>query len=277
MMDADAKTPGPASPLPTVVAPGCDSAHPTRIGGEIYGYPDRRAVNALVAVDAKADGVQVDRHGRRRDDPRGDFCGGYSWCIRLNPDVGPEGATDPAAVREWGTGDDGCVSAKIDEVFIEVYPQVKDESGGFHTDFTRYGAASHYRQPITPGRDNRVLLRLPVRYELGGNTGYVNGYVTYRGGPVPDPERNLVIRAFTLGRGPECGVEGFAASAERLQQSRSGTATYYRTPPLAAGRCGAASQRYSIQVTCKLLPGPNRQVKHVDVAKGSRKRIDFAF
>jgi hypothetical protein len=276
-MEANARTVGAASPLTTTLAPGCDGAHPTRISGEIHGYPDGRAVNALIGVDAHAGGVQVDRHGRRRGDPRAEFCGGYSWCVRVNPDLGPEGSSDPGAVREWGTGEDACCAALVDEVFIEVYPQARDDAGGFHTDFARYGAACHYYQPIRPGRRNRVLLRLPVRFEQGGNTGYVNGYVTYRGGPVPDPERNLRIRAFSLGRGPECGVEGFAASAERLEPSRSGTATYYRTPPLAAGRCGAASQRYSIQVTCKLPPRPNRQVRHVDVAKGSRIRVDFAF
>jgi hypothetical protein len=263
---------GSVPPLAVAIALGCDSAHPTRIGGEIYGYSDRRAVNALIGVDAHAGGVKVDRDGGPLSQRS------YSWVIRVNPDVGPEGTTDPAAVRAWGTGDDGCCSAAIDEVFIEVYPQATDESGRHRTDFTRYGAAAHYRQPIQPGRNNRVLLRLPVRYEQGGNTGYVNGYVTYRGGPVPDPlGDNLVIRAWSHGRGPECGIEGFAASAEQLAQGRAGTATYYRTPPLAAGRCGAPSQRYSIQVTCRLLPGSNRQTKLVDVAKGSGKRIDFAF
>jgi hypothetical protein len=276
-MNANAKTAASRAALPMAVAAGCDGAHPTRLGGEIYGHPDRRAVNALIGVDAHADGVQVDRHGRRRGDPRAEFCGGYSWCVRVNPDVGPEGTEDPAAVRVWGTGEDGCCSAAIDEVFIEVYPQVQYEPGSFRTNFTRYGEASHYRQPIRPGRDNRVLLRLPLRYELGGNTGYVSGYVTFQGRPVRDPERNLVIRAFSLGSGPECGIEGFAASAERLQPGSSGTATYYRTPPLAAGRCGQASQRYSIQVTCKLAPEPNRQVRHVDVVKSRGKRVDFAF
>jgi hypothetical protein len=37
---------------------------PTRISGELYGYPDRRALAALVGIDAHADAVQVDRHGR---------------------------------------------------------------------------------------------------------------------------------------------------------------------------------------------------------------------
>src|SRR5262249_4351978 len=83
--------------------------------------------------------------------------------------------------------------------------------------------------PTAMCADNQVGLRLPLRDELGGNTGYVNGYITLDGGPVPDPASNLVIRAFTLGRGPECGVEGLAASAERLATSSSGLATYYRT------------------------------------------------
>jgi hypothetical protein len=261
---------GSMPPLPVPIAPGCDSAHPTRIGGEIYGYPDRRAVNALIGVEAKANGRPVDRHGNPL------LQQGYSWSIHVNQEVGPEGTTDSSAVRVWGTGDDGCVSAAIDEVFIEVYPRVLTPSG-LRTDFTRYGGASHYYQPIQPGRNNRVLLRLPVRHEQGGNTGYVNGYITCQGGPLPDPDRNLVIRAWSHGRGPECGIKGFAASAETLQLGGAGTATYYRTPPLAAGRCGAASQRYSIQVTCNLLPEPNRQTKRVNIAKGSRLRVDFAF
>lgn len=153
----------------------------------------------------------------------------------------------------------------IDQVFIEVYPQSRDESARFRTDFAHYGAASHYHQPIDPDRDNRVLLRLPLRFEQGGNTGDVNGYVTYRGRPVPDPERNLRIRAFSPGAGPDCGIEGFAASAEKLQQASAGTATYYRTPPLAAGRCGAASQRL-------LDPGPLLPATRTEPAGQARRR-----
>jgi hypothetical protein len=48
---------GPMSPLVPALAPGCDSARPTRIGGGIYSYPDNRAVNALIGVDAKDGGV----------------------------------------------------------------------------------------------------------------------------------------------------------------------------------------------------------------------------
>jgi hypothetical protein len=64
-MDAS-RTGGSASPLAAApaLAPGCDGAYPTRISGEPYGYPDRRALGALIGIDAHADAVQVDRHGR---------------------------------------------------------------------------------------------------------------------------------------------------------------------------------------------------------------------
>jgi hypothetical protein len=116
--------------------------------------------------------------------------------------------------------------------------------------------------------------------ELGGNTGYVNGYITANGGPVPNPTSpttGLRIRAFPLGSGPECGVKGFAASAEQLATSGSGTATFYRTPPLAGGRCGAATQAYSLQVDW-LQPNPDQcQVRHIDIADGRGIRVDFVF
>ena len=69
------------SPLVAALAPGCDSARPTRIGGaHSTAIRSTRAVNALIGVDAKDGGVQVDL-GRScpRSDPEADFSGGYSW------------------------------------------------------------------------------------------------------------------------------------------------------------------------------------------------------
>lgn len=259
------------APAARAAAAGCDAAHPTRIAGTIHGYPDNRALDALIGVDAvDAAGNHIDRDGLRRDQG-GHFCGGYGWCFTVNPTLGAEGSDDPAATRTWGDGAGGCASSLVTEVFIEVYPK----NAGGHTDFARYGEAAHYYQPITAGGDNQVGLRLPLRDELGGNTGYVNGYITLNGGAVPDPASNLVIRAFTLGRGPECGVEGFAASAEVLGTSSSGVATYYRTPPLAGGRCGAATQSYSLQVTCRCTGV--RQTRNIDIADGRGIRVDFGF
>jgi hypothetical protein len=261
---------GPMAPAALAVASGCDSAHPTRIGGGLHGYPDTRALNALIGVDAKnASGQKVNRDGTPISTP------GYSWVIHVNPELPPEGSSDPQIRRDWNDPVLQCVSAQVRQVFLEVYP--RRPPNGSATDWTRYGEAAHYRQPITSGADNQILLRLPVRDEQGGNTGYVNGYITANGGPVPDPVHNLRIRAFPLGSGPECGVEGFTASAEQLQTSSSGTATFYRTPPLAGGRCGAATQTYSLQVTW-LQPNPDqRQVRHVDIADGRGIRVDFVF
>jgi hypothetical protein len=261
---------GPMAPAALAVASGCDSAHPTRIGGGLHGYPDTRALNALIGVDAKnASGQKVNRDGTPISTP------GYSWVIHVNPELPPEGSSDPQIRRDWNDPVLQCVSAQVRQVFLEVYP--RRPPNGSATDWTRYGEAAHYRQPITSGADNQILLRLPVRDEQGGNTGYVNGYITANGGPVPDPVHNLRIRAFPLGSGPECGVEGFTASAEQLQPSSSGTATFYRTPPLAGGRCGAATQTYSLQVTW-LQPNPDqRQVRHVDIADGRGIRVDFVF
>jgi hypothetical protein len=259
---------GPMAPAALAVVPGCDSAHPTRIGGGLYGYPDTRALNALIGVDAKnKDGQKVNRDGTVITTK------GYSWVVRVNPELPPEGSSDPRLRRDWNDPVLQCVSANVREVFLEVYP--RRPPNGSVTDFTRYGEAAHYRQQITPGADNQILLRLPVRDEQGGNTGYVNGYITANGGPVADPTHNLRIRAFPLGSGPECGVEGFAASAEQLQTSSSGTATYYRTPPLAGGRCGAATQTYSLHVDW--LQHDQCQVRHVDIADGRGIRVDFVF
>jgi len=261
---------GPLAPAASAVVPGCDGAHPTRIGGGLYGYPDNRALNALIGVDAKnASGQKVNRDGTVITTP------GYSWVVHVNPQLPPEGSTDPGARRDWNDPVLQCVSSAVRQVFLEVYPREPPTGGA--TNLARYGEAAHYRQPITPNADNQIVLRLPVRDEQGGNTGYVNGYITANGGPVANPTSNLRIRAFPTGSGPQCGVEGFAASAEALGTSGSGTATYYRTPPLAGGRCGAATQEYSLQVTW-LQPNPDqRQKRLVNIADGRGIRVDFVF
>src|SRR4029453_1112012 len=200
---------GPMAPAAFAGVPGGDRGPPTRIGGPLKGYPDDRALNALIGVDAKnANGQKVNRDGAVIS------TGGYSWVVHVNPELPPQGSTDPGARRVWNDPVLQCVAANIAEVFLEVYPREPPTGGA--TNWTRYGEAAHYYQPITSNADNQILLRLPVRDEQGGNTGYVNGYITANGGPVPNPTANLRIRAFPLGHGPECGVEGFTASAEQL-------------------------------------------------------------
>jgi hypothetical protein len=246
------------------VAPGCTTAQPTRLGGQIAGYPDSRALDAIIGVETKdAAGNTIDPTGVVRPQ-------GYTYIQRVNPTL-PATGSESAGTKLWGGV---CVSAKIVEAYIEVYPKGPDGV----TDKARYGEASHYYQPITVGADNQVGLRLPLRDELGGDTGYVNGYLTH-GGHKIDPALITRVRAFTHGRGPECGVEGLAASADRLGYSASLDATYYRIDALAGGRCGAPTQTYTVYLDCACGAGGAviTQSRVIDVADGKGLRVDIAF
>ncbi len=265
-------TAGPLAPGAEAVAPGCDAAHPTFIGGPIHGYPDDRALNALIGVDqVNSAGTKVDPNGVPCGQPGSSCCGGYSWCDSVNPTLPPSGSTDPTLDRSWGR----CVSSATVQAFLEIYP--KNPSGT--TDKSRYGAAAHYYQPITVGGNNNAIdLRLPLTYEAGGgNTGYVNGYLTFGGHAIPT-QYITRVRAFTTGRGPECGVEGFSAAADQLAPSGSLDATYYRVAYLAGGRCGAASQRYSLYIDCTTFcgAGTRTQQRAIDIRQGAGIRVDIA-
>jgi hypothetical protein len=248
----------------------CPAGQPTFVGGQIDGWPDGRSVNALIGVDQfDAAGRKVDAFGVPCTAANSQCCGGYSWCDRVNPGISPDGSTDPTLDRSWGR----CVSGSVVQAFIEIYP--KNQSG--QTTKTRYGAAAHYYQPITRGGTHDIGLRLPVSHEAAdGNTGGVHGYLTYQGRAIP-AQHITRVRAFTHGRGPECGVEGFSAAADELGQSGSLDATWYEIGFLAAGRCGAQTQRYTIYVDC-LCGGVTRtQSRVVDVAKGRYPRVDIGF
>lgn len=256
--------PASAAVQGAAVAPGCTSARPTRLGGAIYGYPDNRALDAIIGVQT------VDASGKTVDLAGSAQASGYTYVQRVNPTL-PATGSDTGGGKTWGGV---CMSSVITEVFIELYPKAPDGT----TDKSRYGEAAHYYQPITPGADNQVLLRVPLRHELGGNTGYVNGYLTH-GGHRIDPSLITRVRAFTHGRGPECGVEGLAASADQLAYSGSLDATYYRIDALAGGRCGATSQEYTIYLDCRC--GPNgaviTQTRVVDIRDGAGARVDIVF
>jgi hypothetical protein len=260
-----AATASPLASAVTAIAPGCDTAHPTFVGGAIYGS-DGGSLNALIGVDhLDANDVKVNADGVP-------VTGAYSWTQGVNPSFPPQGNADQTGTRTWGR----CITAKVREIFVEIYP--KDPTGT--TNHTRYGGAAHYRQPVTVGGDNNgILLRLPVTFEAdGGNTGSVNGYITYRGHQVPTQYLTRV-RAFTTGSGPDCGIEGFKPAATALGPSGSMDATYYRISYLAGGRCGATSQRYSLYVDCTSFCGASTRTlqRYVDITKGTRPRVDFAF
>jgi hypothetical protein len=252
--------PGPAA----AAAPGCPSAKPTRLGGQIFGYPDNRFLDAIIGVETK------DRAGRTVNLDGTPHPQGYTYVQRVNPAL-PAAGSATRGTKNWGGV---CMSGKITEVFIELYP--KAPSG--ITDKSRYGEAAHYYQPITVGAGNQVGLRLPLRHELGGNTGYVNGYLTRNGHRI-NPSLITRVRAFTHGRGPQCGVEGLAASADKLGYSASRDATYYRIDALAGGRCGAPAQAYTVYIDCKCGPGGSviTRARDVNVANGSGIRADITF
>lgn len=255
---------------PSRAAAACPSGQPTFLGGPIQGYPDNRALNAMIGVDMKdSANRQIDVNGRLRGDADASFCGGYSWCERTNTTLSAAGSTDPALDRTWGR----CVTGNAVRAFIEVYPQ----SEQLRTSKIRYGAAAHYYQPITPRATNSVGLRLPATHEAaGGNTGGVHGYMTYQGHRVP-PENITVIRAFTHGRGPECGVEGFSAAADELWYSTSSDSTWYKIGYLAGGRCGAATQKYTLTWSCNCGGAKRTVSRHVDISQGRYHRVDVSF
>jgi hypothetical protein len=245
-------------------APGCTAGQPTRLGGPLRGYPDDRALDTVIGVQTVDDtGNTVDLNGNPR-------APGYTYIQWVNPTLPAEGS-DTTGTKAWGGV---CMSSKVTEVFVELYPRGPDGV----TDKSRYGEAAHYYQPIDVGADNQVVLRLPLRHELGGNTGYVNGYLTHNGHRI-DPALITRVRAFTHGRGPECGVEGLAASGDLLGYSQSLDATYYRIEAFAGGRCGATSQTYTVYIDCTC--GTNgaviTQSRTIDVVDGAGIRADLSF
>src|SRR5829696_4483476 len=86
----------PTTAAQAAVAPGCTTARPTFIGGQIYGYPDNRSLNALVGLDLT--------DGTRKVDLDGNAVVGvvYSAVDNINPGIPPEGSTDTTLERTWG-------------------------------------------------------------------------------------------------------------------------------------------------------------------------------
>jgi len=250
----------------------CGGARPTWIGGDIYGWPDRRALDAQIGVDHNdANGVKIDANGVACGAAGSTCCGGYSWCMNPNPTIDPEGSTDAALSRKWGR----CVSAKVKEAFFEIYP--KNAQG--KTDFARYGAAAHQHQSIVSGGDNNVTLRLPLIHQVdptNGNTGAVNGYITCNGKAVP-AEDVTRVRAWSTETGTDCGIQGFSASATAVGVGASGAATYYLVDYLAGGQCGAADQTYQLYMDVICGGVKKTQSKRASVARGARPRVDWAF
>ena len=296
--------------LSCLVAPGAATAAgpcppgQTALGGTLTGQGDGEPLNASVnveltdaatarAYDVFADG-RVDTVGR----PAGRR---YSVVDAVNP-LRTAATAAEHVDRSWGApGGPGALcfttNPRIAQAYVEVYPRRPLDADGDGTpersvtDRSRHGAAAHYRQPVPPGAATTgVALALPRNTRT--QTGSVAGSVTYRGRPVPVAAAGCgrpgsppcagitAVRAFPLAtRGPDCGVEGFSASADVLQALPGRTS--YAVHALAGGRCGAATQAYSIRITCAVACGA--AVRTVSPAQrpavraGAGTRADVSF
>lgn len=264
------------------VSPGCTAKQSTWIGGTLTGYPDNRALDAHIGVSVGYKDSAGRLHVVLPDgSPNPSTVGDYSWVEHLNPTVAATGTDDPAADRTWGM----CVWGGVTVWYAEVYPKAKcvactaEGIAGQRTDKSRYGSTAYYAGTASAGQTVNVALRAPVTWQAaGGPTGGLQGYITHAGKPVPasaltrSPGR---IRAFP-GAGAACGVEGYSAAADQLATSADGLRTYYRLDYLAGGRCGAASQAYSFQVSAVIGGVTRSYARQVSVTAGRWPRIDVA-
>ena len=254
------------------VASGCSASRPTSIGGAFTAYGGRFegwTVDAVVGMDF------LNSAGQRVNIDGGAPGAGYSIMTYLNRGMAEPGkATDGR--RHWGDPNVDrplCISSKITTVYLEVYPHnSKDQTSKIY-----FGGSSDQNRKIRVGQTNTYDLRLPTNYQYGGNTGNINGYVSYKGRPIS--ASNLVFRAWSHDAGTVCGVQGFSASAEQIHTSGDGKSTYYVIPNLAGGQCGQSSQLYREIVTCKNVCGASSVAKTVwvSVSKGKQPRQDIHF
>lgn len=259
---------GPAS-AEGPVAPGCDEAHPTALGGEATGS-DGYSINMLLGMDLKdAAGATVDVDGAPYTR------GGYGYIDNVNPYTSLNDSQVRTGNRRWGVNDSSaylCVARTVTQVFLEGYP--KDSSGV--TTKTRYGATSRYFVPLTAGAVNDFPMLLPLRGDLGGVTGNIVGSLTFQGAAV-DPSQITRMRAFSVDGGPGCGISGFSAHHDALARRADGTATDYLLGYLAGGRCGAPTQRYSVQADCTCGGVKVTRQGYAEVATAADVRLDLSF
>jgi hypothetical protein len=202
--------------------------------------------------------------------------GAYSATDTVNSRL-PATGTD-VGDRTWGAnGSQGllCVTSLAVYVFVEVYP--KNEDGV--TTKTRYGAANDQYRPLQPGRTNIFDMRLPVLHDFGGNTGDLNGYLTYNGHRID--LATITVRVWPNDHGAACGVQGFSANYDQIAYSTSRDATYYLVRGLAGGQCGASTQSYRVYFYCKDFCGQSGIRSsgpiNVNIGNGTRPALNYAF
>jgi len=271
------------------VAPGCTASQPTAIGGPIYGYGgdyDGWTVHVQVGIDlTNAAGIKINPDGSPVQNPTQ----GYSYNDYVNPDLAQPGQAT-GGDRTWGhryNTDYLCVSADAVEAFMEVYP--KDPGDTQPTDKTYFGEAADQHRALTIGATNTFLLRIPTQAAYNGNTGAINGYVTYNGHQIKPPpdhvlEEIIKPKVWPNDPGSACGVQGFSAGpvppVDDVSPSSTMDADYYVVGGLAGGQCGASTQSYRMIVHCLSVCGmPDNvvSVSSINVGNGTRPRVDISF
>jgi hypothetical protein len=224
-----------------------DPAYPQLVNfATIYGE-DGRAVNELIGI-SYVDGSGSALDGYVEQGATSGACGGYSACHAVNPTLPASGST-----TEGVTSLSYCVAANVAGVWIEEYP--RDPQGV--TDESRYGEAD-YNEPRNAFDGSGVATldgRLPMRYDQGGNTGFLRGNVTCDGAPVV-PTR---LNAWSNDGGTACGIQGFSAGG-----LVSPTGYNYMFQYLAGGQCYAPSQYYQVQM-------------HADCEGSSMEKTQYAY
>ena len=278
----------PAQPA-VAMSPYCtDPNRPTAIGGPIYGFGgnyNNWSIQAQVGMDLSGDDLKKRTvsggYLTTTNDATGSNLATYSHSDYVNRGLGQPGAAS-GYERTWGLeGSTGylCVHSSITKAFFEIYPKINDANGDQITDKRYYGQSVEQHYTITPGATNTITLRLPTGDPYGGNTGDLNGYITYQGHRV-DPAALTSFRVWPNDIGPTCGVQGGAFSASTVAYSNSLDATYYNITYLAGGQCGATSQSYDLTVKCVNVCGAasvTKAVRGINIADGTRPRVDIAF
>jgi hypothetical protein len=257
-------------PQASAVAPGCTTAKPTNVSGHVYSYPHGYSLNTEVGfafTDSQGNSVYADGSPNNG--------GGYAVVDNFNPTFPNYGDPADGGLRTFGI----CVAANVVKAWIEMYPLAP----GHVKDKTYFGGAADEGDSVTAGGSYSITMREPEDTTTTGPTGdpysnatgYVNGYISYNGGPIPTAD--LKVTTFPNDGGAVCGIQGFAGSVDQLQISNDGTKDFYRVNALAGGQCTAPYQTYIIWVTCFNVCGSSKVVwkEAANIVTDKGIRVDF--
>jgi hypothetical protein len=217
------------------------------VTGTIQGE-DGRYVGSMLGFDA------VDRYGRKLDARPGSstygcvFSGGYSTTVRVNFDL-PATGSDTSGTKAWKV----VLPSNATNTYIEAYPSAARYGG---TDESRYGHAMRSKVALPTGTIN---IKLPLNCEVGGSSGAINGYTTYRG--VRTQADRVAAWSMATDNNTYSPIMGWNVGAA----SSNG---YYKIPHL------ESRQNYTVRITMK---GVTKQFYNVNVPDCHNTYLSAAF